>query len=105
MNGNIFNAKGGMSGAVLAVIEKCVAMYPDQVHYCYNIFSYILDNVSSEIPARWSAAASVLAFIPTLIGLISNSLEELVLFSYLLVNNCVFNSARLSQLFHSIYIV
>jgi len=83
MNGNIFNAKGGMTGeAVRPVIKKCVAMYPDQVHYCYNIFSCILDNVSSEIPARWSAAASVLAFIPTLMGLISNSLEELVLFSY-----------------------
>jgi hypothetical protein len=82
MNGNIFNAKGGMSGTVLPVIKKCVAIYPDQVHYCYNIFSCILDNVSSEIPARWSAAASVLAFIPTLMGLISNSLEELVLFSY-----------------------
>jgi hypothetical protein len=84
MNSDIFNAKGGMNGAeaVLPIIKKCVAMYPDQVHYCYNIFSCILDNVSSEIPARWSAAASVLAFIPTLMGLISNSLEELVLFSY-----------------------
>ena len=37
----------------------------------------VLDNVPSDFTARWSAGASILAFIPTIVGLMSNSINEI----------------------------
>ena len=38
----------------------------------------IIDNVPSDFTARWSAGASILAFIPTIMGLMSNSIDEIM---------------------------
>lgn len=43
---------------------------------CYNILRCTIDNVPSEYPARWSSGASILAFIPTITALLSNSINE-----------------------------
>lgn len=62
--------------------DNCISKYPNQVANCSNILACILDNITSDYAARWSAAASILAFIPTILGLISNSLDELITISY-----------------------
>ena len=36
----------------------------------------ILSNVPSEVTARWSAGANILAFVPTIVALLSNSIHE-----------------------------
>ena len=43
---------------------------------CGQMLACILDNVTSDYPARWSAGGSILAFIPTIVGLMSNSIDE-----------------------------
>ena len=43
---------------------------------CSHILRCILDRVFSDYPARWSAGASILGFIPTIVGLMSNSIDE-----------------------------
>ncbi|KAL8738935.1 MAG: hypothetical protein Q9181_000347 [Wetmoreana brouardii] len=37
----------------------------------------VIDGSPSLYPARWSAGASILAFIPTIVGLMSNSIDEI----------------------------
>ncbi|MDI1487883.1 MAG: hypothetical protein OHK93_007156 [Ramalina farinacea] len=37
----------------------------------------IIDRVLHDYPARWAAGASILAFIPTIVGLMSNSVDEI----------------------------
>ena len=58
------------------VIEGCRAKYPNEKTMCGQMLTCILDGVSSDYPARWSAGASILAFIPTIVGLMSNSVDE-----------------------------
>ena len=43
---------------------------------CGQLMRCIIDNVPSDYPARWSAGASILAFIPTIAALMSNSIDE-----------------------------
>ena len=64
--------------AVQPVIEECRAIYPNErgKDVCAKLLRCILDNVFSDYPARWSAGASILAFIPTISALMSNSIEE-----------------------------
>lgn len=59
-----------------AIIEQCVSEIPDKKVQCYNILRCIIDNVPSEFSARWSSGASILAFIPTITALLSNSINE-----------------------------
>lgn len=61
--------------AVHSAIEKCRVEWPDEKP-CDNMLSCVLDNVPGDYPARWSAVASMLAFIPTIVGLMSNSVIE-----------------------------
>ena len=60
------------------VIEACRTQIPDESGQCYFMIRCILDNVPSEINARWSAGASILAFIPTIVALMSNSIQETI---------------------------
>ncbi len=36
----------------------------------------ILNDIPSEVISRWNAGSSIMAFIPTIVGLLSNSIEE-----------------------------
>ena len=61
---------------VRSVIEQCVSEIPKQKEQWYYILRCITDNTPSEFFARWSSGASVLAFIPTITALLSNSIDE-----------------------------
>ena len=50
---------------------------PHDTTQCYEMLRCILDNVPSDFTARWSAGSSILAFIPTIVGLMSNSINEI----------------------------
>ncbi|KAG8527109.1 uncharacterized protein KY384_008538 [Bacidia gigantensis] len=62
---------------VQPVIETCRANYTNERTMCDQMQRCIFDNVFSEYPVRWSAGASILAFIPTIVGLMSNSIDEI----------------------------
>ena len=61
-----------------SVIEACRTQIPDERDQCYFMIRCIIDNIPSEINARWSAGASILAFIPTIVALMSNSIQETI---------------------------
>ena len=63
--------------AVEPVIKACRATYPDEKHMCGQMLRCIIDNVFSDYPARWTAGASILALVPTIVGLMSNSIDEI----------------------------
>ena len=63
--------------AVDPVIKACRATYPDEKPMCGQMLRCIIDGVFSDYPARWSAGASILAFVPTIVGLMSNSIDEI----------------------------
>ena len=60
-----------------SVIEACRAQLPNEKAQCYKMLQCVIDNVPSDFTARWSAGASILAFIPTIVGLMSNSINEI----------------------------
>ena len=68
---------------VRKIIETCnsAAHDPQQPHQtqCQASLQCILSAVDPYRSARWSAGASILAFIPTIVGLMSNSIDEVVL--------------------------
>ena len=70
----IFNSRDAHARSV---IEACRAQVPNEKAQCYEMLRCILDNVPSDFTARWSAGASILAFIPTIVGLMSNSINEI----------------------------
>ncbi|MCJ1427879.1 hypothetical protein MMC29_005785 [Sticta canariensis] len=37
-----------------------------------------MNNIPSDFPLRWSAGSSILAFLPTMVGLMSNSITEII---------------------------
>ena len=51
-------------------------MWPNEKTMCGQMLRCTIDGVYSDYPARWSAGASILAFIPTIVGLMSNSVDE-----------------------------
>ncbi|KAL9040773.1 MAG: hypothetical protein Q9214_004350 [Letrouitia sp. 1 TL-2023] len=73
---------GSRDPLVRSVIGKCISdianQKPNQTEQtrCRNTFRCIIDNVDSDYSARWSSGASILAFIPTIIALLSNSISE-----------------------------
>ena len=69
----IFNSRDAHARSV---IEAFRAQVPHEKAQCYEMLRCILDNVPSDFTARWSAGASILAFIPTIVGLMSNSINE-----------------------------
>ena len=50
-------------------------------HQCYSILGCVMANVPIEYTARWSAGANILAFVPTIVGLMSNSIDEIAIIS------------------------
>lgn len=69
----IFNSRDAVGRSV---IEACRAQLPREKAQCYQMLQCIIDNVPSDFTARWSAGSSILAFIPTIVGLMSNSINE-----------------------------
>ena len=61
-----------------SVIEACRTHTPDERGQCYLMLRCIINNIPSDFTARWSAGASILAFIPTIVGLMSNSIQETI---------------------------
>ncbi|KAI9723411.1 MAG: hypothetical protein M1812_001295 [Candelaria pacifica] len=62
------------------IIHDCVLTTPANIttrSKCTSTLTCILSDVPPEYTARWSAGASILAFIPTIVGLMSNSVEEI----------------------------
>lgn len=70
---HLFNSRDSLARSV---IETCRSQTPNEKTECYNILRCILDNIPSDYTARWSAGASILAFIPTIVALMSNSINE-----------------------------
>lgn len=70
-----FNSRNQL---VRSVIKQCESQIPYEETKCYHLLRWIIDNVPSDFPARWSAGASILAFIPTIVGLLFNSIGEVV---------------------------
>ena len=70
----LFDSRDSVSRSV---IEACRSQTPNEKAQCYTILRCVLDNIPSDFPARWSAGASILAFIPTIVGLLSNSINEI----------------------------
>ncbi|KAK4692029.1 hypothetical protein P7C71_g5096, partial [Lecanoromycetidae sp. Uapishka_2] len=64
---------------VRQIIEQCRANITNEHEQstCYPILRCVLDTVPSDYTARWSAGASILAFIPTIVALMSNSINEI----------------------------
>ena len=62
---------------VRSVIQTCSAkMTGTGRDHCYDMLGCIIDGLPSTYAARWSAGASILAFTPTIVGLMSNSVQE-----------------------------
>lgn len=72
----IFNSRDAVGRSV---IEACRAQLPREKAQCYEMLQCIIDNVPSDFTARWSAGSSILAFIPTIVGLMSNSINEVTI--------------------------
>lgn len=60
-----------------SVIESCRSQLPNEKAQCYEMLRCVIDKVPSDFTARWSAGASILSFIPTIVGLMSNSINEI----------------------------
>lgn len=73
---HLFNSRDPV---VRPIIEQCRANTPNEHERsaCYAILRCVLDKVPSDYTARWSAGASILAFIPTVVALMSNSITEI----------------------------
>lgn len=71
-----FRVFDSRSPVVRPVIEQCVSNTTNEKLQCYTILRCIIDHSPSEVLARWSAGASILAFIPTITALLSNSINE-----------------------------
>ena len=69
----IFDSRDSL---VRSVIEQCVSETAIGNKMCYTTLRCIIDKVPSDFPARWSSGASILAFIPTIVALLSNSIDE-----------------------------
>jgi hypothetical protein len=65
--------------SVRGVIANCTNLKGPQNPPCHPTLQCILQTVPADYSARWSAGASILAFIPTIVGLMSNSIDEIVL--------------------------
>lgn len=71
---HLFNSRDSV---VRSVIEACRSQTPNERAECYAMLRCIMNNIPSDFIARWSAGASILAFIPTIVGLMSNSIYEI----------------------------
>lgn len=61
---------------VRSVIEACRNQTSQDRLDCYEMLRCIFDGIPSDFLARWSAGSSILAFIPTIVLMMSNSIHE-----------------------------
>lgn len=73
-----FSSRNATVGELIDNCTTVALLYPNYTR-CQATLKCILTNIDSDYSARWSAGASILAFIPTIAGLMSNSLDEVVL--------------------------
>ena len=67
---------------VTSVISSCESQVPNgNVSKCTTMLRCIASNVPTDFALRWSAGANILAFIPTIVGFMSNSIDEIVALS------------------------
>lgn len=50
--------------------------------FCTTFLRCVLFQATDDYPSYWSSSANILAFIPTIVALLSNSIEEIVTISY-----------------------
>lgn len=62
---------------VRSVIEVCRTQMPQDSLDCYHMLRCISDKIPNDFLARWSAGSSILAFIPTIVLMMSNSINEI----------------------------
>jgi hypothetical protein len=62
--------------SVRSVIQTCSTQVESGRRNCYEMLGCVIDRLPSTYAARWSAGASILAFTPTIVGLMSNSIQE-----------------------------
>ena len=62
---------------VRSVIEGCHNQTSQDILDCYHMLRCIFDQIPSDFLARWSAGSSILAFIPTIALMMSNSINEI----------------------------
>ena len=72
----IFNSRDAL---VSSVIDECRRQIVDERDHlqCYTMLGCILNKVPVEYTARWSAGANILGFLPTMVALMSNSIDEM----------------------------
>lgn len=71
---HLFNSRDPVARSV---IEACRNQTSNERVGCYTILRCIMDDIPSDFTARWSAGASILAFIPTIVAMMSNSINEI----------------------------
>lgn len=69
-----FNSRDAVARSV---IETCRGQKFNETVGCFRMLRCIMDDIPSDFLARWSAGASILAFIPTIVALMSNSIHEI----------------------------
>ena len=62
---------------VRSVIEGCRNQTLQDGLDCYGMLRCIFDRIPSDFLARWSAGSSILAFLPTIVLMMSNSIHEI----------------------------
>lgn len=62
---------------VRSVIERCRNQTLQDGLDCYGTLRCIFDRIPSDFLARWSAGSSILAFLPTIVLMMSNSIHEI----------------------------
>src|ERR1700730_12439156 len=84
---------------VRSVIQTCSTQVESGRRNCYEMLGCVIDRWPSTYAARWSAGASILAFTPTIVGLMSNSIQEVEESSLLATLLCVSSVTAFSSRF------
>ena len=72
----IFNSRDALVSSVIDECRKTIVNERDHLQ-CYTMLGCILNKVPVEYTARWSAGANILGFLPTMVALMSNSIDEI----------------------------
>lgn len=82
-----------------SVIEGSRGETPNERAQCYLMLRYVMDDIPTDFTARWSAGSSILAFISTIVGLLSNSINE----TTAIVDECVVLAFALAVSFTMVF--
>ncbi|KAK3173594.1 hypothetical protein OEA41_006926 [Lepraria neglecta] len=73
----IFDSRGSPTRATISQCRSSLSITNEhEQSQCYDMIRCILSTVPSDVTARWSAGANILAFVPTIVALLSNSIHE-----------------------------